>query len=640
MNVEMSLNNIQSQRTAMTRRCALILLVLVVGGGTRDTGAARTTPDYRYFRALSVDLLGRPPTRAEISEFENPSFDIPTWIDAHLSGATYTERLRRIYMDQLRFALSPTMTYELPGILLQRARLAGPAGPVDVYFRYGQRRTTPELDGQLCFTQAESGVQVPSSGTALGTPTAIPQALFDARTVAVKPWWLYADYHATAPKDRAGPEWATRFPRFSLFLSLFVDADGRTPTTTVRVCKEEAQTAELGRIVTTGRVVRKTDPLPLGRLTRLPVDTPFAKANPGKSVACTSAIAIQSSSECGCGVGLERCLPSLPDGFDVPIATPLGEDSPFFSSPRPAMAWLREWWAEEAERFLDRILGEDHDVRELVTSRGTMINGPLAQFYRFFAAATCCGEGPELGYAQPEPLFDPAAVPRTMLPQDAAKWTWVPDRGPHAAGVLTMPIFLLKYGSRRARAHVLYNTFLCRDFVSGTGDLAASTEPDLTKRAGCATCHHKLEPMSAYFARVAESDWTYLPAAQFPVSSQRCANGDKSRSGGACRMYYDPDFTTADHATLRGAYSSPAHADAGPSGLGAELADAPDFAPCVVRTVAQSLLGRQLEPDDDAWRTRLVETFTAGGFRMKPLVRAILVSPQYRANDRKSEAAP
>lgn len=33
----------------------------------------------------------------------------------------------------------------------------------------------------------------------------------------------------------------------------------------------------------------------------------------------------------------------------------------------------------------------------------------------------------------------------------------VADRGPHASGILTMPIFLAKYGSRRARAHVVYS---------------------------------------------------------------------------------------------------------------------------------------------------------------------------------------
>ena len=39
-------------------------------------------------------------------------------------------------------------------------------------------------------------------------------------------------------------------------------------------------------------------------------------------------------------------------------------------------------------------------------------------------------------------------------------------------------------------------------------------------------------------------------------------------------------------------------------------------------------------PGDDAWKTQLVKTFVDNGYRMKPLVRAILVSPKYkRGND-------
>jgi Protein of unknown function (DUF1585) len=48
------------------------------------------------------------------------------------------------------------------------------------------------------------------------------------------------------------------------------------------------------------------------------------------------------------------------------------------------------------------------------------------------------------------------------------------------------------------------------------------------------------------------------------------------------------------------------------------------------------LLGRALAPEDDAWKTQLTKTFVDGGYRMKPLVRAIVTSPRYRAgNDRK-----
>jgi hypothetical protein len=278
------------------------------------------------------------------------------------------------------------------------------------------------------------------------------------------------------------------------------------------------------------------------------------------------------------------------------------------------------WWGEEARRFFDKIFVEDRDVRELLTSRATVVNGPLAQFYRFLANATCCGPSQDLGYSDPEPLVEPGAMPAALVPEDTATWLAVADRGPHAAGVLTMPIFLTKYGSRRARAHVAYSAFLCKDFVADTVKLEPSTEPDLTKRPGCSTCHQTLEPMAAYFTRVAESDWTYLPATPLPLSKP-CKNGP-------CKSYYDPAF-----GSLRGAYAAPSHAEAGPAGLAAELVAAPEFAPCVVQNVAQSLLGRQLAAEDDAWKTQLVKTFVDGGYRMRALVKAILTSPRYRSGN-------
>jgi hypothetical protein len=280
---------------------------------------------------------------------------------------------------------------------------------------------------------------------------------------------------------------------------------------------------------------------------------------------------------------------------------------------------------------MDSIFDGDRDVRELLTSRSTVINGPLAQFYKFFTGATCCGNfGQDLGLTDPEPLFDPASVPQTLTPLDVGTWTRV-DRGPHAAGLMTMPVFLTKYGTRRARAHVLYSTFLCKDFVADNPiALTPSTEPDLMVREGCSTCHMTLEPLAAYFTRVAESDWTYLPPKQFPVSLERCTAADPQKMRPECKAYYDPAFTDAKHTILRGGYGDKENIDKGPPGLAAELVQAPEFALCVVSNVAQSLLGRALTPDDDAWRSDLTKGFVANGYRMRPLVRAILVSQQYR----------
>jgi hypothetical protein len=123
------------------------------------------------------------------------------------------------------------------------------------------------------------------------------------------------------------------------------------------------------------------------------------------------------------------------------------------------------------------------------------------------------------------------------------------------------------------------------------------------KRPGCAACHRTLDPMAAAFARVQDSAWTYLPGSV---------------------------------ATLHGAAADPAAADAGPRALATQLVSSPSFAPCVVRNVAQSLLGRPMTSEDATWTTGLEKTFVDGGYRMRALVRAIVTSRAYRdANDRK-----
>jgi hypothetical protein len=574
----------------VVRRLWVLTLLAIAASARADL----TLPDYRYFRALSIDLQGRPPTAGELAAFEKDGFDLDAWIDTHLAGSAYAERLERVYMDLLRLDVGSTFQFVPPALVLRRQEVMGPDGmPLYIYFRRGQRRVDPDTDGEFCLS------------TGVGP---VPQKVLDAKTVVVKPWWLYADYRSALPTDRIGPEWKRRFPGFQ-------PAPGLLEEGSVRVCREEAQTVETGTVYVSGRPKK---------------DSGFAKANRGRAVSCLTGTGFQNSVECGCGIGLERCLPGAgsqfdPPGFIIPTHLPLGPELPFEGREKPISEWPKLWWSEEARRFLDTIFVQDRDVREMLTSHATEVNGPLAQFYRFMTGATCCGPAADAGYSEPEPLVDPGALPTALVPEDTATWLPVADRGPHAAGILTMPIFLTKYGSRRARAHVAYSAFLCKDFVADTAKLAPSDEPDLTKRPGCSTCHQTLEPLAAYFTRVAESDWTWLPADHFPLRDPRC---NRAKPPGFCKKLYDPAF-----GMLRSSYAAPSHVDEGPAGLAKEIVSAPEFAPCVVQNVAQSFLGRPLEPEDEPWKNRLVQVFVDGGYRMRPLVRAIVTSPRYKAGN-------
>jgi hypothetical protein len=251
----------------------------------------------------------------------------------------------------------------------------------------------------------------------------------------------------------------------------------------------------------------------------------------------------------------------------------------------------------------------------------------------------------------PDPIVDPAVLP-DLLPHDTTTWSHVANRGPNAAGLLTMPIFLVKFGTRRARAHVLYNAFLCKDFIAPPGlALPPSTDPNLMTRPGCSTCHATLEPMAAYFTRFVESDVFHLPAADFPVSTASgctgaaphpaycvCKTNANGLLPGSCNNYFDPAFSDGQHAVLRGAYpdalGGTTHANDGPTGLGNALASSPEFAGCVAQNVASSFLGRPLTDDDAALKTMLATTLTGGGYKMRAVVRALVKSGAYgRSNN-------
>ncbi len=606
-----------------------------------SASAEPTYQDYHYFRALSIDLQGRIPSRDEIAAFEKPGFDLDGWIDARLTGAVYAERVKRVYLDLLRLELPATFNYRPRMGILKRATIKGPTGEnIFVHYRFSQRRARVETDGVFCLTFTESGLKNNTNGTMTGTPKNVTQAILDKYTTVVKPWWLYRDYSAAKPADMYdAASWSKDHPGFQPQDSLLKDLDGNV-ITEVRVCKEEAMKADTGTVFATGLTtpVKSGDVPPYDRLVQLPRDSSYATKHKDEPISCMSATAFQNSADCGCGVGLERCLPGTSDSLDpvafvLPSDAPLGRNIPFVTANTNTSEWHKQAWADEAGAFIADIVANDRDFRDILQSKATVVNGPGAQFHKFFSGAQCCTDTFGVGYNEPTYLTDPSKMP-TLLPHDMTKFVRVADRGPLASGILTMPAFLTKYGTRRARAHVIYNAFLCKEFVSANSMLMPSQEPDLTKRPGCQDCHATLEPMSAYFARIKENDWGYLPEEQFPVNNDACKDTGKPAAG-TCKSYYDPAFATDKTGMLRGAYSSPENADAGPGALAAKITSSPEFSSCVAQNITASFLGRPLTADDEALHAELTKAFVDGGYHMKALIRAVLKSDVYRlGNDR------
>lgn len=596
---------------------------------------AKTLDDYRQFRIASIDLLGRMPTRSEIDAFEKPAFDLDKWIDARTQGPTYVERLTRIYMDLLR--LEPNLNFSTGPAQLYRHPVQTADGKVFVYYRQNQRRQDPATDGEFCFSPDEIGQHVRPNANVVGTAKPITKKLLDARTVLVRPWWLYRDYKSNLPSKRYGQGWSDPDVQYRPVESLLLDADGKTQATDIRVCKEEAQKIELGHVYVSGRTKNvPNEALVGGRTKPPPLDKPYATAHKGDAVSCDTRLALESSIDCGCGVGLERCMPADGNGaatpaFYFPNNMPLGPTLPLDVTKQRADRWFPYWWSREAVEFLDDLFESDRDFREILTGKHTFVNGPLAQYYRTIQRTSCCG--PETNFGMTEettPLFDPKKAPADLLPHDVTTWRMVPDRGPRAAGILTTPMFLQKYASARARGAVLYNAFLCKSFIAENAQLMPSEEPNLMKRDGCKTCHAALEPLAAFFARIEPSSSVFLPVTNFPVVNPSCKKDKNGKIPGNCNALYDAAFADAAGATLRSAYGSLPNADASPAGAGQEITKTPEFSRCAVQRVTSSFLGRPTTPDDAPLLESLDKTFVASGYKMRALVKGIVRSPEYR----------
>ena len=616
--------------------------------------SARTLDEYRHFRALAIDLLGRVPTRPEIAAFERSDFDLEAWIDKQLHGPGYVDRLTRVYMDLLRLEVGPAFNYAPQVTTLHRQPILGPDGkPLDVYYRVNQRRDRPDTDGEFCLTEAEAGLQLLPNNQVKGTPRPVTRAVLDAATVVIKPWWLYRDHRLPMPMQLYKQSWTNPDPLFQPVDEL-VNHPDKTPIVDIRVCKEEAQAADTGHFYVTGRPKPPPPPPPtpgappplvvppLGRPRPLPLDDGYAVQHKGEPLSCRSSLSLTMSIDCGCGPALEWCMPGAdggndPRAFALPTHVPIGLDQPIDNAPQTVSAWNRLWWSQEATHFLARLLNDDRDFREILTGRYTVVNGPLVQFYRASEPASCCGREKAFGMTtDAEPLFDPKNLP-DLLPSDMRAWRTVNDRGPHAAGLLTMPAFLAKFASRRARAAVLYNTFLCKSFVAGAVMLEPSAEPNLMVRPGCATCHATLEPLAAYFSRVEETNWVYLPDWQFPLRNFTCKKNAQGKIPGQCDTFYDPAFSDGSAGLLRGAYASIDHAAAGPIGAAEYFTSAPEFARCAVERVTSSFLGRPLTDDDAGLLRRLTDRFVQAGYRMRALVHDVVDSDLYlRANNMRS----
>ncbi len=302
-----------------------------------------------------------------------------------------------------------------------------------------------------------------------------------------------------------------------------------------------------------------------------------------------------------------------------------------------------EAFADELEHRIVQHLRADEPYHALLTSRRGYVNGPLTHYWRHHR------ESYNNVQLVPEAI-DVESLPETALDADggvafaSAEWTAMELPEEHA-GLLTHPVFLLRFQTNRARASRFYDAFLCDPFQPPPGgipveDEVASLQPDVQQRPGCAYCHAILEPAAAHWGRWTQQGGGYLPADHFPEFLQECADCGRrfEACSDLCRFNYVTQAIAPEEEVNLGrlrAYEflRPAHrpfVDAGPTALVREgLADG-RFTRCTVRRTTSWLLGREVRAEEETWVRELTQRFVSTDFRYRELVRAIVESETYR----------
>jgi hypothetical protein len=322
-------------------------------------------------------------------------------------------------------------------------------------------------------------------------------------------------------------------------------------TKTIKVCAFDAQAA-------------KTYTLPPG------------DPNAG-TMTCDHVLA--SSKSCGCGPSLDYCM--------------IG------SVQTAVLTSMREQLLRSVDAATSKAPYSD-----LLVSKRAYVNGPLVHYFRYL--------GQRQTFSRTQNLYEPSDGPLPDIPYtETDTWKAVDRLAPHS-GVLTLPAYLLRFQTNRARANRYRIAFEGQFFQPpSTKDTACNKDgDDLTQRCVCRSCHVTLEPMAAYFGQLSEAGTTSLQSftREYPTLTA-CSRGISPASSAWCDRFYqtvpdlvDPDIRPYKLKAMR--YSDKAHPDVqphfddGPGGLAATDIASGLFHQVTTRRMFPMLMKR--EPNLDA----------------------------------------
>ncbi len=243
---------------------------------------------------------------------------------------------------------------------------------------------------------------------------------------------------------------------------------------------------------------------------------------------------------------------------------------------------------EEPVRIVARVVAEDRPIDEIVTADWTLSNELLA---KVFPVDRDDGRG-----------------------WQEARYT----DGRPAAGVLSTNGMWWRYDStfsnaNRKRANAVSRILLCDDYLTRPVNFDRTVnvldeeaiENSLRDNEACASCHDSLDPLASYFYGFS---WYAYGGDEVTLYHPSRELGWVARTGMAPAYQGVPGSNLED--------------------LGASIAEDPRFEMCMVRRVAEGLLGRGVDPDH---LTPHREALRDAGGTLRPAMRSVVDSPAYRA---------
>ncbi len=226
------------------------------------------------------------------------------------------------------------------------------------------------------------------------------------------------------------------------------------------------------------------------------------------------------------------------------------------------------------------------------------------------------------------------------LPTGWQKVTW--DSGQPMAGILSSGALWLRHPSNgtnnhRGQAELVSEALLCSGFLERDVPLFNNIDTSneevvksaLTTDASCVSCHQTLDPLASHmfgFPRVAPN--------ALKKAYDQAGDGECGKSGkGLCYPIaeYRPQLAGSYRKKTGRAPNYFGLPSQDLTTLGQQIAADPRFSMCVARRFYGYFM--QVDPDmlPDATAAALQDVFIAGELRVKPLIKAIVLSDDFRA---------